>query len=462
MRVLCFSLCALVLLFGIAPIASGQSSQAVEELAPAGGEPLLRDPEWRKRFLGSYGFLSGAEPQVNAAELALLREVIELMGTNAKAAVTVLEQQVNENSSAALDFVLANLHFQSGNLDAAQKSYASAIKKFPDFRRAHKNLGLLQVQKGNYRRALKHLSRAVELGDRDGRNFGLIGYCYVNLENYLAAEEAYRNAILQEPDTRDWKLGLARSLLAMEKYEEAVALFESLIDENPEDATAWLLQSNAYIGLEKPLAAAVNLEAVRMMGKAQPRSLVLLGDIYMNAGMPELAKDAYLEVVERDPRGAGFDTAYRAADLLVRTRAYDSAEEVLAAIDKRYGKGLSQDQQLRVLTLKAKVARARGQDRKAAELLESIVRRDGTRGDALLELASYYADHGQREKALLMLERAARLETYEYPALLARAQLMVTSKDYREAARLLREALEIKREPRVERFLARVEEAIRR
>ena len=45
-----------------------------------------------------------------------------------------------------------------------------------------------------------------------------MGYCYINLENYLAAEQAYRNAILQQPDTRDWKLGLARSLLAMEQY----------------------------------------------------------------------------------------------------------------------------------------------------------------------------------------------------------------------------------------------------
>ena len=99
---------------------------------------------------------------------------------------------------------------------------------------------------------------------------------------------------------RDWQLGLARSLLATEEYKEAVALFDSLIAEAPDDPTLWMLQANAYLGVDEPLAAAVNLEAVRMMGKAQNSSLVLLGDIYMNAGMYELAKNAYLEVIRSD------------------------------------------------------------------------------------------------------------------------------------------------------------------
>jgi Flp pilus assembly protein TadD len=316
------------------------------------------------------------------------------------------------------------------------------------------------VQKGDCRQALLHLTRAVELGDRDGRNLGLLGYCHLENENYVAAESAYRDAVLQESDTMDWQLGLARALLAMEQYREAAALFASLIDQDPTNANAWMLQANAFLGLEQPDAAAVNLEAVRMLGKAQPSSLVLLGDIYMNRGIPELAKSAYLEVVAGDAKGEHFGAAYRAAELLVRTRAWGEAEEVLASIARRYPK-LSANDELKVLTLRAKLARAQGRDQEAAKLLESIVERDGTRGDALLELAAYHHEKGDDTRALLQIERAQRLDAFEYQALLDHAQIMVSAKDYAKAAELLREALEIRREPRVERFLARVEQAIR-
>lgn len=429
---------------------------------PWTGRSVIDDPEWQKRFLGSYGFLSGAEPPINASELEILREVIDLMEVDPKAAAARLGGSLGPDSSASLDFVLANLEFQNGDNEAAGRHYRSALAKFPDFRRAHKNLGLLLVQNADFEAAREHLGRAVELGDRDGRNYGLLGYCYLQKEDFLPAEEAYRNAILQEPDNRDWKLGLARSLLAMEKYSDAVALFGSLIESNPDDTTAWLLQANAYIGLEQPLAAAVNLEAVRMLGKAQKGSLVLLGDIYMKSGMPELAKSAYLEVIAKDETAAEFSTAYRAAELLIRTRSWKEAQEVLASIDRRYAKELPEGDALDVMTLEAKVALARGRDKEAARLLEAVVKRDGTRGEALLELAAYHRKQGSTEKAIFLVERAENLQAYEYQALLQHAQLMVSAKDYSKGAQLLRRAIQIKSEPRVESFLARVEDAARR
>lgn len=440
----------------------GLAQAATAQFQPWKGSSVLDDPEWRKSFLGSYGFLSGAEPQIAQSELALLREVIDLMKVNPRAAATMLSQKTTPESSAALDFILANLEFQNGQQEQAIQHYQSALQKFPDFRRAHKNLGLLLVQRSDFEGGLEHLAKAVELGDRDGRSYGLMGYCYVNLEKYVAAESAYRNAILQQPDVRDWKLGLARSLLAMERHKEAVALFAELIDANPDDATAWMLQANAYIGLDQPLAAAINLETVRAMGKAETSSLVLLGDIYMNQGMPDLAASAYLEVIDHDQENVRFSTAYRAAELLIRARAFEQAEKILSTIDTRYAKRLSQDEELQVLTLQAKVARARGRDREAAKLLESIVDRDGTRGDALLELAAYHRGKGNDEKALLMIERAEKVDAFEYQALLDHAQVMVSERDYAKAAQLLRRALAIKNEPRVESFLARVEEAGRR
>jgi len=449
----------LVHAFALLALALGVAADASAQLQPWEGVSVLDDPEWRARFLGSYGFLSGAEPQIAQSELALLREVIDLMRVDPRAAEKMLGSQIPKDGSAALDFILANLQFQNGHIAEAALSYDRALEKFPDFRRAHKNAGLLLVQGGDYEAALVHLSRAIELGERDGRTYGLLGYCHLNLEHFVSAEQAYRDAVLLEPETRDWQVGLARALMSMEKYEEAVAVFGNVIDADPTNATAWLGQANAYIGLDKPRAAAVNLEAVRAMGQAQTTSLVLLGDIYMNEGLPDLAKSAYLEVIQKDGAGVQLETALRAADVLVRTRSYDQAREVVQSIQKRYGGSMDTDAELRVLTLRGKLARAQGRDAEAVKILESIVERDGTNGDALLELAQYHHEHGDAARALLYVERAQNLKGFEYEALLDHAQLGVAAGDYRKAAELLRRALEIKREPRVERFLARVEQA---
>lgn len=430
-----------------------------EAVRPWKGSEVLDDPQWRQRFLGSYGVLSGVEPDIQESERELLSEVLQVMETSPEAAAERLAEDKPEGSSAALDFILANLYFQTGETEKAVAAYRESLEKFPDFRRAHKNLGLLNVQQNDCEAALPHLSRAAELGDRDARNFGLMGYCYIDQEEFLAAEAAYRNAILQEPGERDWKLGLARSLLAMEEYRAATSLFDALIAADPGNATFWKLQANGYIGLEKPMDAASNLEAVRLMGEADSSSLVLLGDIYMNEGVYELAKQAYLEVIERDEKTARYDTAYRAAELLVRTQSYGEAQEILSAIDRRYD-DLTKDQELDVLTLEAKVARGQGREAEAAKLLETIVQRDGTRGEALLELASYRQGQGETEKAILLLERAQRLQDVEYQARLEHAKIMVAEKEYAKAAELLRSALQIQQEPRVERFLARLEKVI--
>jgi tetratricopeptide (TPR) repeat protein len=419
---------------------------------------LWSDPTFVNEFLGSYGFLAGAEPQISDEEKEALRSLIDLIKASPKAAIQQLEPQITQSSSAAFDFILANLYFQDGDLAKAEQYYGNAVVKHPDFRRAYKNLGLVQVQKGDFDKAIKTISKAMELGEVDGRSYGLLGYGYLTQEKYYPAEAAYRQAILMQPDVTDWKVGLARCLLETERYADAIALFDTLLIEEPDNADYWMLQGNAYLGKGESMSAAKNLEVVRRMGAADLNTLTLLGDIYMNNNSVDLALEAYLAATEKATAG---DTKplLRAAELLTRSGNYEQSKTIIAQIREKLD--LPESDDLSLLTLEAKIARAEGNDEAAIQLLDKIVERDALNGDAIIELADLYADQGDMAKAINRFEQAEKIEAFEREALIAHAQARVRNGDYKEALPLLRRALQIKSDNNLEDYAQRVERAAR-
>jgi tetratricopeptide (TPR) repeat protein len=419
---------------------------------------LWNDPTFVNEFLGSYGFLAGAEPPISDEEKESLRNLIDLIKASPSAAIQALEPQITDSSSAAFDFILANLYFQSGNLAKAERSYNNAVVKHPDFRRAYKNLGLVQVQQGNFDKAITTISKAMELGEVDGRSYGLLGYGYLTQEKYYPAEAAYRQAILMQPEVTDWKVGLARTLLETQRYPDAIALFDTLLLEAPDNADYWMLQSNAYLGKGDPMAAAKNLEVVRRMGAADLSTLTLLGDIYMNNSNADLALDAYLAATEI-ATASDSKPLLRAASLLTRTGNYEQAKTMIPGIRNQIE--LAEGETLDLLTLEAKIARAEGDDESAVKLLSEIVERDSLNGDALIELADFYADQGDMAKAITRYEQAEKIEAYEREALVAHAQARVRDAQYKEALPLLRRALQLRSDNNLEDYTQRVERAAR-
>lgn len=422
------------------------------------GAELWKDETFVKSFIGSYGFLMGYEPKISDEEKAVLRSLVELIKAKPKAAIAQLRPQIKPKSSAAFDFILANLYFQEGNLKEAENFYKKATKKYPSFRRAFKNLGLVQVQAGNFKDAISTISRALELGEVDGRAYGLLAYGYLTQEKYYPAEAAYRQAILIQPDQKDWRIGLARCLLETERYNEAVSLFNTLLKEDPDNSDYWLIQSNAYLGKEQTLQAAQNLEIVRRMGKAELSSLTLLGDIYMNNQAPNLALDAYLAANEK---AASKDVGplLRAANILTRSTNFTQASTLIAGVRSNSAIILTSEQDLELLNNEAKIARAEGDDASAVIILNKIVERDALNGEALIELANYYADQDMLPEAINRYEQAAKISASERAALIAHAQALVRKKQYSEATPLLKRALKIKSEPNLEAYTARVERA---
>lgn len=417
------------------------------------------NPKFVASFTGSYGFDTEKTPSITAEEKALFEQLSALIAKSPAEAITMLSAAITPESSGALDYTLGNLHFQSGNRDQAIAAYKKALGKFPGFARAYKNMGILYVQNGQYKESLDALLKTASLGSMDGSLLGLIGYAYLNLGQTASALDAYRLALIFEPESRDWRLGKAQCLINVGESDEAIALLDELIVASPGEANLLMLQANAFLGNGDDMKAAANLQIVSEMGKATAVSLTLLGDIFVNKNAPDIALPYYMDALAQSDLGA--TRMMRIARVLGSREAWKELDTFLVAARKAMGDTLSPQDANTLLNHEAKVALGLNQDERAAEILEQVVSKDPLNGQALLLLADYYQKKDEVDMAALYFKRAADVPDTEADALVQHARLLVRLRDFPEAAKLLQRAQAIRPQGNVETFLAKVESAAR-
>jgi tetratricopeptide (TPR) repeat protein len=252
---------------------------------------VWNDPVFKKQFIGGYGIHPDLEPRITKDELALLEKVRPLMEKteDLPKAEAMLKDRIKPDSSAMLDLTLGGIQFQQDRFADAITSFQKAVDKFPSFRRAWKKLGEAQARSNNADGAIKAFTRMIELGGGDAYSYGLLGFVYSQKQDYQAAEAAFRNAMLLQPENAEWRLGLTRSVYRQKKFEDTASLLEVLIARTPDNRDFWMLQAQAYLSMKRPLDAAQDIEAVDAMGKATAAELHWLGDIYVSENLPDLA-----------------------------------------------------------------------------------------------------------------------------------------------------------------------------
>jgi tetratricopeptide (TPR) repeat protein len=418
---------------------------------------VWNSPEFRKEFQRSYMSETQIEPQVSVEERKQMQAILDLISANKlDQAVQKLKGIRKENTNPLFDYTLANIYFQKGELDRAASLYEQAVEKKQNFRRAWSNLGKIYVRTKQFKKATDALTQVIETGGGSGTTYGLLGYAYASRSMYIPAESAYRKATVLDPETREWKMGLAQSFFRQQRYGEAVAFLGQMLQQQPQNADYWLLQANAYIGLDKPLKAAENYELVDQMGKATYESLNMLGDIYVNEELYLVAVRSYIRAMKLKPeRDAG--RALQAAQVLAARGAYDATEQLIDQIQAVKGGQLSQQQQKDMLKLRARIALARGAGDKQAKVLERIIEIDPMDGEALMLLGKHYASKDEIEKAKMRYEQAANIKGYEADAKVRLAQLLVQQEKYQEALRLLMRAQKLNYREHVQDYLEQVE-----
>ena len=445
------------LLFACASFAAGAYAQQQAETGVLDVAALWKDPVFQKQFVGAYGINADLEPRVVQEEVALLEKVRPFMADNLPQAESVLKKEMKPDCSAILDFTLGGVMFQQDKMEEALACYDKAVTKYPSFRRAWRNLGLIHVRDGAHEQAIAAFTRMIELGGGDAYAYGLLGFAHSSLQDFQPAEAAYRTAMLLQPQNVEWRLGLTRCVFKQNKYEDAASLLDVLIQRFPAKADFWLLQAQTFLGMKQPLKAAGNLEALHVLGKSTVDSLQTLGDIYLTENLPDLALRAYERAVGVD-HGQSPARAMRNAEILAARGAPVQARSLAGLVRRVFEAKLEDKDRAKLLKLDVRLAMALGGgDDGTAAALEELLLIDPLDGEALMLLGQHYGRAGQPDKAILAYERAAGIEAFEVNAKVRHAQILVGLSRYADAAVLLRRAQELKPREDIARYLEQVE-----
>ena len=463
---------------------------------------FFAEPAWQRAFAYNLTPLESVEPKITPEEGTFLQQQVAplLQAENYRGALDLLVRTYIQGRPETVQvnpvvlFTAGALSQQLGNTttDAAQANtyllqaeryLLRATQGFPNYQRAHRSLGQLYMQlSGNASgeqvreytsKAIPHLQRALSLGAQEAATYTLLGYAYVQNENYFSSEAALKSALMFDPQSENIRLLLAQTLLFQSRYREARALFEELILSKPDKADWWLQLANTYIPDNNTEKAAQILELVRQMGGSTFDSNILLGNIYVTRETYDIAGDVFASAVQQANAQPG--PLVDAARTLVGYSAFAEATKLIDAIQARFPEMARKDQ-LDLLTLESQIAIANDRGDEAARILEQILAQDPQNGGALNTLGSYYGqmievrDNGQSiyrprdlQRAVFYLERAqdhqdtdVRLRSY-----LTHAQLLVREQDtqsLRRAGSLLQRAQAIRQQDFVQRYIQQLQD----
>ena len=114
---------------------------------------VWKTERFQKEFLGSYGVNSEIEPRVSVVEQEQMQKVLDAMAEDEGMtdALRLLNKYNKDAASAIFDFTIHNLYFQQEEMSKALIFYNKAIEKFPNFRRAYKNAGLIYIKDSSFK-----------------------------------------------------------------------------------------------------------------------------------------------------------------------------------------------------------------------------------------------------------------------------------------------------------------------
>src|SRR5882672_3715280 len=184
---------------------------------------------------------------------------------------------------------LARLYRLKNEHDKAEEVLRSILKSDPENEPAIEQLTQLLMDEGKSAEAVTLLEGIIAHSPSPVL-LDLLGDAYTQTHELAKAEEAYRKAVELDPSELSHQRGLGQTLLAEEKFPEALKVYQRLSDVMPDDSDVYLRIAQIYRELHQLDKAEENLVKARQYA---PGSL----EVMYNEAMLYQAQGRYEDAV---------------------------------------------------------------------------------------------------------------------------------------------------------------------
>jgi len=386
--------------------------------------------------------LIAKDPNNLAARRLLARIYVRSLGDTAETSgqretlARAVEQyqailRINPNDDDAALW-LSRLYRMQNEHDKAEEVLRNLINREPENENAAGQLTQLLLDEGKSQDAINLLQGILKRAPT-GQLYDLLGDAYTQSHDEADAETAYRKAMDLEPDEMDHRRGLAQSLLAEQKYKEALQQYQRIVAMDADDPDTYVRLAEIYRQLHDYNKAEQNIllakqrapgsleviyyeasiyaaegrldDAIRVTSDAvtgvksqseftpsRRRTLAILyqqlGELYREAGNYPAAVNSFNEMLTLGP-----EEDHRARLMIIET--YRTARDVPHALDAAKQALQTYPHDRAVLTAQALLYGENAQTDQAVAVLNPLLAGNTTDFEIQLDLAQVY-EQGRR------------------------------------------------------------------
>jgi len=178
---------------------------------------------------------------------------------------------------------------QANDLDVAETDFLKVLQWDPKAAAAYVNLGVIEMRRKNWDKALRDLRHAEKLAPKMAGILLNIGLVHYRRGDYVAAIPALSSVLREQPDSEQARYLLGLCKLFTQNYGEAVAILEPLWPKKSNDFMyLYALSITANASGQKELDKKALTRLVEVGGDS-PEFHLMLGKAYLNRQETERA-----------------------------------------------------------------------------------------------------------------------------------------------------------------------------
>ena len=220
----------------------------------------------------------------------------------------------------------------AGDLETADARFGLALEYNPNFVDALTNQGLLELQRGNFERARQLLTRARRLNPDVAQPHHALGVLAERERRPDQASRNYYEALRVDPGFAPSRANLAHLLYAGGLYEEALLQFKRLVEVAPDVTAAHVGLAATLLHLQRVAEASVVIENALAADPDDPQLAILVARLEIRRGELDAAVARLSPLTDARSDLAVHALAWLAAAQVARGRLHEAVTAAERAI----------------------------------------------------------------------------------------------------------------------------------